>query len=68
MDKSFLEPPKWKYKEIKDEKKKEKKAEKEKAEKVKKEKKKEKNDKKAKKWGFEKGWSGVYEQWEQCGF
>lgn len=49
MDKSFLEPPKWKYKEIKDEKKKEKKAEKEKAEKAKKEKKREKNDKKAKK-------------------
>lgn len=33
MDKGFLEPPKWKYKEIKDEKKKEKKAEKENREK-----------------------------------
>lgn len=47
-DKRFLEPPKWKYKEAKDEKKKEKKrAEKEKAEKEK-EKKKEKESKKAK--------------------
>ncbi|XP_070759150.1 ankyrin repeat domain-containing protein 33B [Enoplosus armatus] len=45
----FLEPPKWKYKEIKDEKKKEKKkAEKEKAEKEKKEKRKEKDSKTAK--------------------
>ncbi|XP_018529015.1 photoreceptor ankyrin repeat protein [Lates calcarifer] len=49
-EKGFLEPPKWKYKEIKDEKKKEKKkAEKEKAEKEKKEKKKEKDKKKTKK-------------------
>lgn len=49
MDKGFLEPPKWKYKEIKDEKKKEKKkAEQEKLEKEKKESKKEKNKKKAK--------------------
>lgn len=48
MGKGFLEPPKWKYKEIKDEKKKEKKAEKENAEKEKKEKRKEKNCKKAK--------------------
>lgn len=49
MEKGFLEPPKWKYKEIKDEKKKEKKAEKEKKEQEKKEKRKEKNEKKAKK-------------------
>lgn len=49
MDKGFLEPPKWRYKEIKDEKKKEKKAEKEKKEQEKKEKRKEKSDKKAKK-------------------
>ncbi|XP_041671672.1 ankyrin repeat domain-containing protein 33B [Cheilinus undulatus] len=51
MDKGFLEPPKWKYKEIKDEKKKEKKKaekEKEKAEKDKKESKKEKDKKKIK--------------------
>lgn len=48
MGKGFLEPPKWKYKEIKDEKKKEKKAEKENGEKEKKEKRKEKNYKKAK--------------------
>lgn len=49
MDKGFLEPPKWKYKELKDEKKKEKKkAEKEKAEKEKKEKKTEKHNKKSK--------------------
>ncbi|XP_034547819.1 photoreceptor ankyrin repeat protein [Notolabrus celidotus] len=48
-EKGFLEPPKWKYKEIKDEKKKEKKkAEQEKAEKEKKEKK-EREKKKAKK-------------------
>ncbi|XP_051271774.1 ankyrin repeat domain-containing protein 33B [Dicentrarchus labrax] len=46
MDKRFLEPPKWKYKEIKDEKKKEKKkSEKEKADKEKKDKKKEKEKK-----------------------
>lgn len=49
MEKGLLEPPKWKYKEVKDEKKKEKKAEKEKKEQDKKEKRKEKNDKKAKK-------------------
>ncbi|XP_070692965.1 photoreceptor ankyrin repeat protein [Pempheris klunzingeri] len=50
MDKGFLEPPKWKYKEIKDEKKKDKKrAEKEKADKDKNEKKKEKQSKRAKK-------------------
>ncbi|KAM7402015.1 hypothetical protein PAMP_017289 [Pampus punctatissimus] len=49
-EKGFLEPPKWKYKEIKDEKKKEKmKSEKDKAEKEKKEKKKEKDNKKTKK-------------------
>ncbi|XP_036955748.1 photoreceptor ankyrin repeat protein [Acanthopagrus latus] len=49
LDKKFLEPPKWRYKEIKDEKKKEKKrAEKEKKEAEKKDKKKEKSDKKAK--------------------
>uniref|UniRef100_A0A665VVY5 Ankyrin repeat domain-containing protein 33B-like n=1 Tax=Echeneis naucrates TaxID=173247 RepID=A0A665VVY5_ECHNA len=47
-EKGFLEPPKWKYKEIKDEKKKEKKAEKEKAERDK-EKKKEKASKAGKK-------------------
>ncbi|KAM7006467.1 photoreceptor ankyrin repeat protein [Tautogolabrus adspersus] len=48
MEKGFLEPPKWRYKEIKDEKKKEKKkAEKEKIEKEKKEKK-EKDKKKVK--------------------
>ncbi|XP_035518582.1 photoreceptor ankyrin repeat protein [Morone saxatilis] len=46
MDKRFLEPPKWKYKEIKDEKKKEKKkSEKEKADKEKKDKKREKDKK-----------------------
>ncbi|CAJ1051072.1 photoreceptor ankyrin repeat protein [Xyrichtys novacula] len=50
MDKGFLEPPKWKYKEAKDEKKKEKlKAEQEKAEKEKREKKERKEKKKAKK-------------------
>ncbi|KAL7406976.1 hypothetical protein ABVT39_001055 [Epinephelus coioides] len=50
-DKGFLEPPKWRYKEIKDEKKKaeKEKAEKEKKEKEKKEKNKEKDSKKAKK-------------------
>ncbi|XP_074519071.1 photoreceptor ankyrin repeat protein [Halichoeres trimaculatus] len=48
MDKGFLQPPKWKYKEIKDEKKREKKAEQEKAENEKKESKKEKNKKKVK--------------------
>ncbi|KAM9362257.1 photoreceptor ankyrin repeat protein [Symphorus nematophorus] len=49
MVKGFLEPPKWRYKEIKDEKKKEKKkAEKEQAEKEKREKRKQKENKKAK--------------------
>ncbi|XP_044033380.1 photoreceptor ankyrin repeat protein [Siniperca chuatsi] len=48
-EKGLLEPPKWKYKEIKDEKKKEKKnSEKEKEEKEKKEKRKQKDNKKAK--------------------
>lgn len=46
MEKGFLEPPKWKYKEIKDEKKRENKAEKERAQKEKGEKR--KNDKKVK--------------------
>lgn len=40
MKKGFLEPPKWKYKEIREEKKRGEKAEKEKAEKEKREKKK----------------------------
>lgn len=49
LDKKFLEPPKWRYKEIKDEKKKEKKkAEKEKKEAEKKDKRKEKSDNKVK--------------------
>lgn len=49
MDRGFLKPPKWKYKEMKEEKKKEKeKAEDERAQKEKKEKKKEKHKKKAK--------------------
>lgn len=39
MEKGFLEPPKWRYKEIRDEKKKEKKAEKENQEKKEKRKK-----------------------------
>lgn len=46
MERGFLEPPKWKYKEAREEKKKEKKSEKEKKDQEKKEKKK---DKKAKK-------------------
>ncbi|XP_044203989.1 ankyrin repeat domain-containing protein 33B [Thunnus albacares] len=49
-DKGFLEPPKWKYKEIREEKKKEKeRVEKDKSEKEKKEKRKEKENKKTKK-------------------
>lgn len=49
MERGFLEPPKWKYKEAREEKKKEKKSEKEKKDQEKKEKRKEKIDKKAKK-------------------